>query len=218
MNLTHFQVFLDVVRLGSFAAVARQQDTDPSSISRQIAVLEAELGYRLFERTTRRLALTEAGQLTFDRIQAPLEEIGEIRDLARDAVAVPQGNLRLSTSIAFGERWLMPRLRAFREAYPKIRLELLLSDETTDLVAEKIDLAIRLGSRPSGPYVASKLLTTRYHLVASPAYLKQLRDGLRSRPRLALTRPLPFPFPAFAPIGNSDRRAGASRKSRSNPP
>ncbi len=119
MNLTHLQIFLDVVRLGSFAAVARKQDTDPSSISRQIAAIEAELGVRLFERTTRRLVLTEAGQLTFDRIQAPIEEIGEIRELARDVVAVPQGNLRVSTSVAFGERWLMPRLPAFLETIPK---------------------------------------------------------------------------------------------------
>lgn len=196
MNLSHLQLFLDVVRLGSFAAVARKQDTDPSSISRQIAAIEAELGVRLFERTTRRLALTEAGQLTFDRIQAPLEEISEIRDLARDVVSVPQGNLRISTSVAFGERWLMPRLPAFRAKYPKIRIELLLSDETTDLVAEKIDLAIRLGSRPSGPYVASKLLTTRYHLVASPAYLE--KAGWPSRPGDILAYDsIAFPFPGF---------------------
>ncbi|TQV75831.1 LysR family transcriptional regulator [Denitrobaculum tricleocarpae] len=196
MNLTHLQIFLDVVRLGSFAAVARRQDTDPSSISRQIAAIEAELGVRLFERTTRRLVLTEAGQLTFDRIQAPMEEIGEIRELARDVVAVPQGNLRVSTSVAFGERWLMPRLPAFRGAYPKIRLELILSDETTDLVADKIDLAIRLGARPSGPYVASKLLTTRYHLVASPAYLE--KAGWPATPaEIPAHETIAFPFPGF---------------------
>ena len=182
MNTAHLQIFVDVVRQGSFAAVARGQDTDPSSISRQIAALEVELGVRLFERTTRRLALTEAGQLIFERIQAPLEEIGEIRDLARDAVAVPQGTLRLSASVAFGERWLV--------------LELLLSDETTDLIAEKIDLAIRLGSRPSGPYVASKLLTTRYRLVAGPVYLE--RAGRPSKPEdIRAHETIAFPFPGF---------------------
>ncbi len=196
MNLSHLQIFLDVVRSGSFAAVARKQDTDPSSVSRQIAAIEAELGVRLFDRTTRRLALTEAGQLIFDRIQAPIEEIGEIRDLARDAVSMPQGNLRISTSVAFGERWLMPRLPAFRETYPKIRIELVLSDKTTDLVAEKIDLAIRLGSRPSGPYVASKLLTTRYHLVASPAYLE--KAGRPAKPGdIRSHETIAFPFPGY---------------------
>lgn len=196
MNVAHLQIFVDVVRQGAFAAVARRQDTDPSSISRQIAALEAELGVRLFERTTRRLALTEAGQLIFDRIQAPIEEIGEIRDLARDAVAVPQGTLRLSASVAFGERWLVPRLPAFRATYPKIRLELLLSDGITDLIAEKIDLAIRLGSRPSGPYVTSKLLTTRYRLVASPAYLE--RAGRPLRPEdIRAHEAIAFPFPGF---------------------
>lgn len=196
MNLSHLQIFVDVVRLGSFAAVARKQDTDPSSISRQVAAIEAELGVRLFERTTRRLALTEAGQLTFDRIQAPLEEIGEIRDLARDVVSVPQGTLRVSTSVAFGERWLVPRLPAFRETYPKIRIELVLSDETADLVTEKIDLAIRLGSRPSGPYIASKLLTTRYHLVASPAYLEKV--GRPSKPGdIRAQETIAFPFPGY---------------------
>ncbi len=75
MELCDLDIFLEVVRCGSFAAVARARNVDPSSISRQIAALEVELGYRLFTRTTRSLALTEAGQITFDRVQAPLEEI-----------------------------------------------------------------------------------------------------------------------------------------------
>ncbi len=164
-------MFLNVAKQGSFAAVARQLNSDPSLISRHIAALENELGFRLFERSTRRLALTEAGQLIFDRIQAPLDEIDELQNLARDIVREPQGRLRIATSIAFGERWLIPKLGAFRNQYPKIELDLVLNDMTIDLVTEKVDLAIRLGERPAGAYITKRLMPTRYHLVASPHYL-----------------------------------------------
>lgn len=169
--LRSLKLFLDVVRCGSFAAAAREQGVDPSSVSRHIAALEQELGFRLFERTTRRLAPTEAGQLYFDRAVGLVEALEEARAEAADVVAGPKGRLRVTTSVAFAERWLLPRLPAFREAYPELELDLLSSDGLVDLFAEGIDVAVRLSARVEGPLVVAKLMDTRYRVVVSPAYL-----------------------------------------------
>ena len=163
-----------VARTGSFAAAARETDVDPSSISRQVAALEATLGVRIFERTTRRLDLTEAGRLYLDRATPALEAMDEAADAARDVMTEPSGLLRVTTSVAFGERWLIPRVASFREAFPHIDLDLMLTDAVTDLAGEGVDLAIRLGARPeTGTLVTAKLFETPYRVVASPSYLEQ---------------------------------------------
>lgn len=177
MDLDLLRTLIAVERHGSFAAVARVEGVDPSSVSRRIAVLEEALDLRLFERTTRRLRMTEAGQVYLDRIAPIVDALDEAADAARDTVAEPSGLLRVTTSVAFGERWLTPKLASFRAAYPQIEIELLLSDATIDIAAEGIDLALRLGPRPEGALVAAKLFDTRYHAVAAPSYL----DG-RSAP------------------------------------
>lgn len=173
MDIHLFQTFIEVARLGSFAAVARNQHTDPSVVSRQIAALEKSLGYRLFDRTTRRLALTEAGQLTLTRIKAPLDELIDVSQFVKDTISTPQGSLRITTSIAFAELWLMPRIKKFEEQYPLIALELVLSDSNIDLDSQHIDLAIRLGSHIEGSYVSTRLFPTHYRVVASPEYLQK---------------------------------------------
>ncbi len=172
MESSLLKVAADVARAGSFAAVARDTGVDPSSISRQVAALEDELGIRLFERTTRRLHVTEAGQIYFDRAAPALDLLEEAADAAKDVVSEPSGLLRVTTSVAFGERWLMPRIASFRSAFPQIQLELQLSDAVVDLAAERIDLGIRLGDRPrSGSLIAARLFQTRYRVVASGDYL-----------------------------------------------
>ena len=171
MELDSLSTFAGVARSGSFASHAREKGTDPSSVSRQMAALEDELGVRLFERTTRRLSLTEAGRVYLDRIGPLLEELAAAKDAANDSVADPSGVLSVTTSVAFGERWLMPRVASFREAYPKIRLDLRLTDAVVDIASEGIDVALRLGPSVEGALVASKLFNTHYQVVASPDYL-----------------------------------------------
>lgn len=196
MKISELNLFLDVSRFGSFARAAEKHGVDPSSISRQISTLENELGYRLLERTTRRLSLTEAGQLTFDRIQAPLEELDQIFAEAKDRLSVPSGLLRVTASVAFGERWLAPRIAGFQAAYPEIRLDMVLTDRNIDLVAENVDVAIRLGERMSGSYVASRLMGTHYRVVASPGYLA--RHSRPETPRdLARHNCLTFSLPGY---------------------
>lgn len=171
MDLDLLRTLIAVERHGSFAAVARAEGVDPSSVSRRIAVLEEVLELRLFDRTTRRLRMTEAGRVYLGRVAPLVEALDEAVDAARDLVAEPSGLLRVTTSVAFGERWLTPRLAPFRAAYPQIEIELLLSDATVDIAAEGIDLALRLGPRPEGALIAAKLFDTRYRAVATQSYL-----------------------------------------------
>lgn len=163
-------LFADIAHRGSFAAVARDRNVDPSLVSRGLATLEARLGLRLVQRTTRRLALTDAGVAYLARIEPLLAELEAAADAARDAEG-PAGRLRLTASAAYGITRLIPLLAPFRALYPNIRLELLLSDANLDLIGEHIDLAIRLGpSIPAGA-VGVRLHGMRYGLYASPAYV-----------------------------------------------
>lgn len=171
MNVDSLQLALQVARFGSFAAVARSMHVDPSSISRTIAQVEADLGLRLFQRTTRSLTLTEAGALYLERVEAVVDELEEARDAAMAIQSGPKGTLRLTASVAFGETCLSPLVPAFREAYPDLRLELIFTDQNVDLVAEQIDLAIRLAPSIEGDLVCAKLFDTRYRVCASPDYL-----------------------------------------------
>ena len=174
MDTELLRTTLLVARAGSFAAAARETGVDPSSVSRQVAALEEQLGLRLFERTTRRLRVTEAGRIYLDRIGPTLDAMDEAADAARDVVSEPSGVLRVTASVAFGERWLMPRVASFRAAYPRIELELILSDAVVDLAGEGVDVALRLGPRPdAGSMVTARLFETPYRVVASPAYLAQ---------------------------------------------
>ncbi|MEY8880885.1 LysR substrate-binding domain-containing protein [Donghicola sp. XS_ASV15] len=209
MDLSLLQTFAEVARRGSFAAVAREEGVDPSSVSRRIAALEQALGFVLFERTTRRLSLTEAGRIYLDRIDAILDSLTEAADTARDMVASPSGLLRVTTSVAFGERWLTPRLAGFRAAYPAIQLEMILTDAQIDIAAEGIDVALRLGPEVRGTFVAAKLFDVRYRAVASPAYLR--RNGRPETPAdLAAHDGLFFSLPSYGMRWRFRRAADAA--------
>ncbi len=199
MKLSDLELFLEIARAGSFAKAASQRGVDPSSISRQIAGLESKLGFRLFERTTRRLALTEAGLMAKSRISAPLEEIRQVISEAGDVLNIPKGLLRVTASVAFGERWLAPRILEFQARFPEIRLDLVLTDRNMDLVAENVDIAIRLGEQMVGSYVVSRLMKTRYRVVASPKYLD--RHGSPAMPsELKHHNCLCFSLPQYGPV------------------
>ncbi|MEM8654078.1 MAG: LysR family transcriptional regulator [Pseudomonadota bacterium] len=155
----------------SFAAVARVLDVDPSSVSRTVAGAEAQLGLRLFQRSTRRLTLTEAGALYLDRIGPLLDDLDLARDAAAEISTQPSGRVRLTASVAFGQEMIVPLLHDLRDALPEIALELILSDQAVDLVAGQIDLAIRLAPAPKGDLISARLRDTRYRVVASPGYV-----------------------------------------------
>lgn len=171
METKALETFVAVARVGSFAKVARERGTDPSSVSRTIAELEAELGLRLLQRSTRSMTLTEAGTLYLAKIEPLLEELSRARDDAAGSSGAPRGLLRLSASVTFGQRRIIPLLSRFRARYPDISVECLFTDAVLDLVGEGIDLAVRLTPVVQGDLITSKLMDTRYQVVVSPDYL-----------------------------------------------
>ena len=180
MELTTLELFLEVVRRGSFAAVARDRGVDPSSVSRAMTQLEAELGVRLLHRTTRRLALTEAGAVYFDRMEPLLEELDGARLRALDLHEQPQGVLRVLAPVSFALLNIVPHLTELAERYPRLHFDLRLSDALLDLVEERIDLAIRLGPLEDSRLVARRLSPMRSVVCASPAYVE--RQGRPEKP------------------------------------
>lgn len=195
MDIESLRIFVEVIRRGSFAAVARDRNLDPSSISRVVAALEDELGTRLLQRSTRRMGLTEAGSLFVGRIEALVNELDHARDEALAAGAGPVGTLRLTATVAFGHQCLLPLLPSFRALFPTLKLELLLTDAYLDLVSERVDLAIRLSARLDTSLIGVKLFDTRYRVCVSPEYLA--RHPLRMPEDLSNHQCILFTLPEF---------------------
>ncbi len=196
MDIDNLRLLIEVVRRGSFAAVARDRNVDPSWVSRVIAGLEDELGFRLLQRTTRRMTVTEAGDLYLQRIEGLIEELDQARDAALTLNTDVIGTLRLTCSVAFGQVCIVPLLAKFKQDYPTLKVELILTDATLDLVAEQIDLAIRLGPRFKVDIIRVKLFNTRYRVCASPEYI-QAQDPLRHPQDLQRHNCLRFNLPHF---------------------
>ena len=173
MDLSVLQIFIEVMRHGSFAAVARERNIDPSSVSRTVAGLESELGIRLFQRTTRKLSPTEAGMTYFERIEPLIEEMQQAADIAKDISGNPKGTIRVTCSVSFGIKCIIPLLPEFQAKYPELTIDLLLTDSVVDLLNERIDVAIRLGQPTDSTLIMQKLMETRYSVCASPDYLQQ---------------------------------------------
>lgn len=193
MDISDLTLIQDIARLGSFATVARQRDVDPSSIGRTIAGIEDELGFRIFARTTRRMEMTEAGALYLARIAPLSEELERAAEESRAMQSEPRGTLRIAASATFGQRFIVPRLAAFRSAYREVAVEGMFSDSNIDLVAERVDLAVRLAPAIEGDYVVSKLMDTRYRVVAAPGYLRGAAP-LERPEDMAQHRAILFPY------------------------
>lgn len=211
MEISTLQIFVEVMRQGSFAAVARDRNVDPSSISRTIAGLEKELGIRLLQRTTRRLSPTEAGMAYFERVEPLVEEMQQAIAIATDVSGQPRGTLRVTASVSFGQRCLVPLLPQFRQRYPDLAIELLLTDAVVDLLAERIDVAIRLGLLADSSLIAQRLLPTHYRVCASPHYLAQF--GHPATPSdIAHHECLRFPLAGFRARWRFQDQAGQSEE------
>ena len=167
MQIQSLQLALIVMKSGSIAEAARQLNLDPSSVSRTIAALEADLKFRLFHRTTRQLSVTEEGGHYLRSIEPLLEELERTRDEAHMLQHAPSGTLHLTASVAFGSQCIIPHLGGFRRKWPDLKLDLQLTDSNLDLAGERIDLAFRLSSAITGDWISRKLVKTRYVVCAS---------------------------------------------------
>ncbi len=196
MEVSHLRLFVDIYRRRSFAAVARDRNVDPSTVSRAVAALEAELGISLFDRTTRRISPTEAGEAYFRRIEPLIEDLEQAAELAGGSAGAPRGTLRLLAPVSFSQLNLVPLLPDFLAAYPALRLDLQLTDATLDLIENRIDVAIRLGPLADSSYIARRLAPMRSRICASPAYVA--RHGMPREPAdLATHECLLLDMPGF---------------------
>jgi DNA-binding transcriptional LysR family regulator len=165
------RAFVQAVELGSFSKAAAEQDVKISTVSRYVSALEADLGAALFNRSTRRLHLTEVGTVFHEHAQRILADVAAAREVASALNARPQGLLRVNMPGAFGRRHVVPHLAAFLAEYPEIRVDATLTDQTVDLIASGADVALRIGALADSTLIARRLAPHRRVVVASPAYL-----------------------------------------------
>jgi len=164
--------FQKVIEAGSFSGAARELGVLPSSVTRQVDALEAELGVRLLQRSTRQTVLTEAGQLYLERISDALRSLDEAKREVALLGRAPQGVLRVGLPLAFGHRHIVPLLPSFLARYPSLKLALFFADKFVDFARDDIDLTIRVGAVEGHEVVAKKLLGNRRWICASRAYLE----------------------------------------------
>jgi DNA-binding transcriptional LysR family regulator len=170
-RLQELTVFVRVGESGSFTRAARDMNLSQPSVSRIIGELEARLGVKLLLRTTRKLTLTAAGEKFLERARDVLADLNEAEDAARGVDSL-RGTLRVALPVAFGVREVIPRLPEFPARHPLLRMELRVSDAYQNLVAEGVDIAIRLGKLADSTFGARRLVTLPRFVVAAPAYLK----------------------------------------------
>jgi DNA-binding transcriptional LysR family regulator len=171
--LNGIRLFTEVVRANGFAAAGRKLGMVPSSVSRQINALEEMLGARLLNRSTRKLSLTEVGQLYYEQATRILSELEDANLVVAQFTGSPRGTLRISTPAAFGRLHVTPALSEFLRRYPELRVDLTATDQHIDMVESGIDVAVRSGPLENSSLVARKLASNRYVICASPAYLER---------------------------------------------
>lgn len=166
-------LFVDVVQMGSLAGGARHWRLSPAMVSKRIARLEARLGVRLLHRTTRRLAMTEAGAAFHAEVAPLIAGLRAAEARVSPVTAGPAGPFRVTAPTSFGRLWVAPYLPGFLERYPAIRLALDLTDDFVDVLAERVDLAIRITAAAPTGLAAHRFADNRRVLCASPAYLEK---------------------------------------------
>jgi DNA-binding transcriptional LysR family regulator len=177
-DLNEIAVFVSVAQLSSFTGAARALSMPVSTVSRRIADLEQQLGVTLIQRTTRKLTLTAQGRDYFDQCSEPLAHLYDAERVLTHSQRQPEGILRISVPVILGDPVFLGFLSDFLRNHPRIRLDLFITNQMLDLVAESIDVALRIGELKSSSIVARKLGTTVRYVVAAPAYLAG-----RARPR-----------------------------------
>lgn len=165
--------FIAVAETQSFTRAAQQLNSSVANISRQVRQLEQRLGTELFYRTTRRVSLTEAGDLYYRACRPLLDGLQDAQQAVSELQTTPQGLIRLTAPVTYGEHTLAPLLNRFLQQFPDIRLHCEFTNQTLDIIADHYDLALRLGHAETPNLVARRLGGRRWHTCASPSYLRE---------------------------------------------
>ena len=174
------KTFVAVVDGGSFAAAAARLDMSRAMASKQIQQLEEHLGTRLLNRTTRRLSLTETGREFHERSTQIMNDVDEAERIAGHMTRLPQGVLKITIPLTYGQHRLAAIISGYTQAYPQVQLDIALSDRKVDLIEDGLDLAIRIGAMPQSDLIARKIGGVRSVVCAAPAYLA--RRGVPQTP------------------------------------
>jgi len=164
--------FVAVVETQSFTKAAKQLNTSVAQVSRKVASLEQRLESKLLLRTTRKITVTEAGLHYFQHCQSLVEGLKQAELALSELSQVPKGLLKITAPITYGEQVIAPLLNEFMLDYPDLKLQLILSNQTLDLVTDNIDLAIRVGQLEDSSMMAKKLSQRQLYVCASPAYIE----------------------------------------------
>ena len=170
-SLGGMTVFAKVVEARSFTAAARELGLSKSAVSKQITALENRLGARLLNRTTRKLSLTEAGEVYFERAQRIMQEVGEAEHAVTHLADAVRGRLRVNAPMSFGILHIAPALADFHAAFPELEVAMDLNDRFVDLVEEGYDVAVRIGALAGTSLIARRLADARHVLCASPSFI-----------------------------------------------
>jgi DNA-binding transcriptional LysR family regulator len=209
-NLQGLLAFVETAAGGSLTAAAERLDVSPAAVSKSLAKLEQQLGVRLFNRSTRRLAITQEGQRFLVDARAALRLLDQAVASVSQSAPEPAGRVRISVGIAFGRHWVLPALPAITERYPQLVVDVDLDNRPVDLVAEGYDIGIRGGVIEDSSLIARRVCALPVVLLASPAYLK--RAGVPASPdelighRCAATRFVGAPAPVWRFMRPAGRR------------
>ncbi|MBE0489954.1 MAG: LysR family transcriptional regulator [Halomonas sp.] len=168
------EAFVEVVRLGTFAAAARQLKVSNSHVSRLVSQLEAQLGTTLLYRTTRQIRLTDAGALYYEHCQHLFDGLRDAEAAINDLQAQPRGLLSLTSATTFGERFIAPLVNDFLIAHPRLQVRMHFTNRQVDIIDEGFDIAIRMGRLEDSSLVARRLCERREHVVGAPAYFAHI--------------------------------------------
>lgn len=172
-SLRAIKVFVQVIQQGSLSAAARELGASAASVSRQISALEDSLGARLLNRTSRKLTLTEAGEAYFHHAERILHHLDEASNSVSQLQVAPRGLLRVHSRILVGQLFIVPAVTQFLLAQPEIRVDLMLSNQSVDLVEQNIDVDIRIGKLSDSSLIARRLTLSERVVCAAPAYLER---------------------------------------------
>ncbi len=172
-NLNDMVIFAKVAELQGVSSAARALRMPKSKVSRRMAALEDDLGVRLLERSTRSVHLSELGEIFYQHCRRVVEEATSARESVNRMLDAPRGCLRISASVAIGQRLIAPWLGEFMTAFPEVEIDMSLTNRRVDVIGEGFDLAVRVGAIEDSTLVSKRLGADRAHLFASSDYLKQ---------------------------------------------